>query len=74
MYVRMYLVFMYADTHMAAHSPTYLPTYMQGVDIARLSVGDVLCKGKNAVPVTTKFLAHLTTLPSLRFPILRVGR
>lgn len=41
-------------------------------DIARLSIGSVLCKGKNAVPVTCRFVAQISVLPSVRTPILRV--
>lgn len=46
---------------------------LQGVaDIARLSIGSVLCKGKNTVPVTRRFVAQISVLPSVRTPILRV--
>lgn len=44
---------------------------LQGVDIARMSIGSVLCKGKAAVPVSRRFGAQITTLPSLGTPILR---
>lgn len=44
----------------------------QGVDISRLSIGSVLCKGKSAVPVARRFLTQISVLPSVRMPILRV--
>jgi len=44
----------------------------QGVDIARLAIGNVLCKGKNALPVARRFVAQISVLPSVRTPILRV--
>lgn len=42
------------------------------MDISRLAIGDVLCKGKHAVPVARRFLAQISVLPSVRMPILRV--
>jgi elongation factor 1 alpha-like protein len=44
---------------------------LQGVDIARMSIGSVLCKGKAAVPVSRRFVAQITTLPTLGTPILK---
>lgn len=45
----------------------------QGLDASRLSVGSVLCKGKQAIPVTRRFQAQITTLSGLRMPILKVS-
>lgn len=44
----------------------------QGVDASRVTVGSVLCKGKQSISVTRRFNAQITTLTGLRVPILKV--
>ena len=48
------------------------PLPYQGVAPARITVGSVLCKGRLAVPVCSRFIAQITTLAGLKTPILRV--
>jgi hypothetical protein len=45
---------------------------LQGVEVARLSNGSVLCKGKAAVPVASRFTAQITTLGTMGTPLLKV--
>ncbi len=54
------------------HNTTSTNKQTKGVDIARLAIGNVLCKGKNALPVARRFVAQISVLPSVRTPILRV--